>query len=331
MHCVKSIALKAPFHYIKAIMSFYEVHVNYSKRPELLNSVNSMINKYQCSGVLDYSIDESRVDEILGERAYSGGDVPEELIDEVTEVASSNTKTYFFEDKPEKFVNFINQLDGLEYEVKEQQEQDWNVKWREGFEPIEVSESLIVVPSWIKRRFQHKTQVRIYPGMGFGTGTHETTFLCLELLTELVNRGANLKTCFDFGCGSGILGIAHKLTTTDKVLIDFLDIDEEALTNTRQNLEINNIDEEGIQLLNSNQRNKLQESYRLIFANILQDVLHTERGFLVSQLEQNGFLIISGLLKEQLEETVSFYERVGIQCLSQRTKGDWAAALFIKS
>ena len=162
--------------------------------------------------------------------------------------------------------------------------------------------------------------------MGFGTGNHETTFLCLKLY-EKVRALKKVNTVLDFGCGSGILGIAA--IKKDLASIDFVDIDADALDNCLQNLNFNNYESystnHGLMLRN---RFKEEKEYDLVFANILENVLELEHDLLVNTTKSDGMLIISGLLIGQEENIVNQYRE--FQLVEMLTKGDWVALLFKK-
>ena len=179
-----------------------------SVKAELADEIDHIAcAEYAATGVEDFSIDEAKVDSILGERSYSGGDVPESVIFEVEDTLNTEglLKKYYFNSKEEaiEFQNYLN-THGQKLELIESEVEDWNEEWKKTYAPILVSEELEIIPSWNKEDYSSlaKNQIYIYPGMGFGTGSHETTFLCLKLYTKYLNN--RFKTCLDFGCGSGI-------------------------------------------------------------------------------------------------------------------------------
>src|SRR5690606_10010880 len=124
--------------------------------------------------------------------------------------------------------------------IEECPQEDWNAEWKKHYSPIKVNELLEVIPSW-KDDYVSTTSQKIFinPGMGFGTGSHETTFLCLKLFTEELLSN-NIETVLDFGCGSGILGLSTFLFFPE-ARVDFYDIDLEANKNCFDNAEINKL------------------------------------------------------------------------------------------
>lgn len=284
------------------------------------------------TGVEDFSIDEEKVDSILGDRSYSGGDVPETVIYEVEDTlyTEGNLKKYYFntEDEALSFLNLLNKKNQTFHLVAEDAV-DWNEEWKKTYAPILVSEELEIIPSWNVEDYKsqaHK-QIYIYPGMGFGTGSHETTFLCLKLYTEFKKN--NIKSCLDFGCGSGILGLATLLFEPN-LEVDLYDIDPEAIENTKQNIELNKLQEKNINLLLPSHRKSINKKYDLVFANILQNVLLLEKKYLVTCLNPGGQIILSGLLNGQEDEVVDRYleENSTLKHIETIYKGDWLAIIM---
>ncbi len=311
-------------------MSYIEMTIDFSQNANFQPEIDSLIERYNCIGSTDFNLNEAEVDRILGERAYSGGDVPLEVLEEVEALCSLEKKKFFFENLDKDLLLELSKISDIKVEVNELEDEDWNLTWRKSYAPIEVSNKILVTPSWIEPTDHYETIVKIYPGMGFGTGTHETTFLCLKLFSEIMDRGRTFKSCLDFGCGSGILGLAFLLSSGREC--DLVDIDEGALINTRQNLELNNfVEDENIRVLTSHERAKIKNEYNLVFANILQNVLFLEKGFLTSSLSGNGLLILSGLLRSQVADTIAYFETASdIEHLKTIYKGDWAAILIRK-
>jgi ribosomal protein L11 methyltransferase len=310
---------------------------------------------FSCSGVEEFIIDEAEVDRILGERSYSGGDIPIEVLEEVEaahyEAEEISFKFYFEgqdkqrEDQAKAFSTYAKEVlesKLLKVDIITSAQQDWNQVWREHYQAIPISPLLKVIPSWEKVEGENLKgdELFIYPGQGFGTGGHETTHLCLEFLSDLKETG-KLKTpfsCLDFGCGSGILGIgAYKLGSAKEDII-FYDIDEEALKNTEQNCALNEMNLDLVQVLHSSQRKLLEQKinhkkFDLVFANILMNVLELECDFLISSLKQGSdsgsYLILSGLLKHQGEAIkLKFLESSLLEFVSEKGKNDWLALCF---
>jgi ribosomal protein L11 methyltransferase len=287
------------------------------------------VSQFHSQGIEEYSLNEEEVDRILGDRSYSGGDLPEEVLDEVEAVVKKGAVTvrFFFESESDTrgFAGELNRKILGEVQVEECPVEDWNAEWKKHYAPIVVNEKLTVIPAW-EKNFQTKSGEKIFinPGMGFGTGSHETTFLCLKLFTEEVKSRPS--DVLDFGSGSGILGLAA-LKFYPESRVDFYDIDPEANENCLQNAEINSLKDRKFRLLLPEVRNYLQPAYDLVFANILENILMLEKDYLLSAVKPGGSLILSGLLRHQSAGVIDAY-RKSIPFVKEVTKGDWSALLF---
>lgn len=305
---------------------YYKILLEQSLYQKLISSMD--LNKiFKIMGVEEFSMEEIEVDELLGERSYSGGDLPESILDEVVSYQDSQLnemiKIYFeLEDQANEFILKINEKFNLDIRYIKEEYQDWNESWKNNFQPIEINSQNILIPSWYSEvNFEHKNIVKIYPGMGFGTGSHETTFLCLKILVEELNL-SNIQTCMDYGCGSGILAIFLNSVKTQK-RTDYYDIDIDALENCKINLELNNLKDSYNLFLPKDQSDFL-ESYDLVFANILQNVLLSEK----DRIEKisSKYLIISGLLNGQEEDVINSYKEMKL--VKVLRKNDWCALLL---
>jgi ribosomal protein L11 methyltransferase len=288
------------------------------------------LEKCEALGIEEFSLTEPEVDAILGERSYSGGDLPLSVLEEVEEVLQKRPGTYrfFFNDekKAKTFFGEVKNLALCEAQIEKQETADWNAEWKKHYSPIEVNDKLTIVPSWqTDYRAKSEKQLLINPGMGFGTGSHETTFLCLKLFTELV-VGSKIETVLDFGSGSGILGLATFLFYPD-ARVDFYDIDPEANKNCYQNAEINGLESKAFRLLLPEVRSQLSNNYDVVFANILENILVQEHSYLTEVSKR--YLILSGLLKHQTPGIVELYSQQ-MKLIRQENRGDWSALLFEK-
>jgi ribosomal protein L11 methyltransferase len=288
------------------------------------------MEQFSALGIEEFSLTEAEVDEILGERAYSGGDVPETVLDEVEESVRSQSAHYrFFFDSQSaahEFKNFCQREILAEVQLEEQTVQDWNAEWKKHYSPIYVNDQFEVIPAWMQEyKSKSKHSLYINPGMGFGTGSHETTFLCLQLLTE--NLNSKISRVLDFGSGSGILGLAS-LKFYPEAEIDFYDIDPEANKNCFQNAELNGLENLSFRLVLPEVRDVLKKEYDLVFANILESILLMEQKYLAHVTSPGGLLILSGLLNHQVEGIVKTYESLGMKLINHLSKGDWSALSF---
>ncbi|MBT3983063.1 MAG: methyltransferase [Bacteriovoracaceae bacterium] len=302
---------------------------------QLKSSVQDIaFSEYGCQGSCEYSMDEPEVDEILGERSYSGGDLPLDVIEEVESkvLGSSEFRVgYFYNENEylERASAFVNKLEKKFPEITAsltlKEEKDWNTEWRKSYGKIVIDDELSIIPSWEKETLK-RDELYIYPGQGFGTGSHETTFLCLEAFCKLIVDLDGAPCVLDFGCGSGILGIAALKKKIKNV--QFFDIDDEALENCHQNIELNEMHCLGGFVVTKNKRD-LDQKFDLVFANILLDILTDEHNFLLEKTKPGGILIVSGILKCQKEELIQFYTKdSGFEELFYSEKNDWGMVVF---
>jgi ribosomal protein L11 methyltransferase len=290
---------------------------------------------YSCLGIEEYSLNEPEVDELLGMRSYSGGDLPLDVLEEVDTVmhaGSFHYKFFFSGDQEEVAKNFLLALQTkflCEAQLETKVDEDWNAEWKKHYRPIHVPGGLVVLPEWEKIETNSTERViRIHPGMGFGTGSHETTFLCLKAFLALKSELNQKDTVLDYGSGSGILGLATLLYFPDWRAL-MVDIDPEAHRNCTQNMALNQINSDRVDLLLLDERPMTQ--FPIVFANILQNILHEERDYLIERTAESGYLILSGLLKSQLSETLEFYlTNPSIELVNQDTKQDWGCIVLRK-
>ena len=296
----------------------------------ILESIKvSAFDKFHAIGIEEFSLSEDEVDKILGERAYSGGDIPLEVLNEVEEktLLTDESITIYFKDKEDalKFCHYLEkETSCLDFSLREGEHQDWNEKWRRHFKPISINNKLAIIPEWEMTEEKKNSEIYIYPGMGFGTGGHQTTHLCLKFFTELED-GLWQKNCLDFGCGSGILGIAAiKLSN---MVVDFCDIDINALENCKKNLELNfDVSTLSGSRIVSRKNYKSQRKYDLIFANILNHILEMEKLEILNSLNRDGYLILSGILNDQVDSLKKVYHELDV--LKVESMGDWSAILM---
>jgi len=296
---------------------------------EALIEINlKAFDEFGCEGIEEYNLDEASIDEILGREAYLGAEIPQELIEKL-EGKPQKIKYHFTGDGAEEFKKYLNEK-GFAAEVIKNSWEDWNKKWKEHYKPIVVSSELKIIPVLDDKLDFAKEDgcIYIYPGMGFGTGTHETTFLCMKIFTDLFKSGFRPSDCLDFGCGSGILGIATLKLTYANVL--FCDVDAQALDNCKKNLYLNFNDERlhGSSLI-IRDRLKAPDGFDLVYANILENILLGESELIISSLKKGAKLIVSGLLKNQEKDFKSKFDPENrLEKIRTEVEGDWCAILF---
>ena len=206
-------------------------------------------------------------------------------------------------------------------------DQNWMEAWKQHYKPILIGQRLLILPAWLDSPEPKRIPIKIDPGMAFGTGTHPTTQLCLELMEVSTDRRP-LTTVIDVGCGSGILSIAAIKLGAKSVL--GVDIDIESVKNSRENADTNGVGEE-LLLGQGSVTEILSGSFQfksapLVVANILGPILiRLFDAGLADLVEPTGEIILSGILDHQAESVIAAGEAKGLKRNDQRQIGDWVA------
>jgi len=175
---------------------------------------------------------------------------------------------------------------------------DWVRKTQQQFQPICVAPGLWIVPSWCEPADPKAINLRLDPGLAFGTGSHPTTRMCLRWLALHLSAGA---TVLDYGCGSGILAIAA--AKLGAAAVDAIDVDTQAITASRENAKLNNVVA----------RFDLAEAftastYNVVVANILANPLQLLAPLLAARVRARGQVVLSGILEPQAAAVIAAYE-----------------------
>jgi ribosomal protein L11 methyltransferase len=198
-------------------------------------------------------------------------------------------------------------------------DQDWLAEWKKGYEPIPIGAKLLITPSWKREQIVagERAIVQIDPGMAFGTGTHETTRGCLELLEKYWHGGALL----DVGTGTGILAIAAVKLVPGARVVGF-DVDPEAIDVALENAEINGV-AEAVEL----EVNKLAsfhgEAFDVVLANLTADVIVPLAADFPQVMSAAGTLIVSGILREQGDDVCAALDAQGFAAIEAKPDGEW--------
>ena len=207
--------------------------------------------------------------------------------------------------------------------IKKLDNQNWVENYQKKFRPLTFGEKLIVCPSWHEVNYPENYVIaQIDPGLAFGSGSHETTDLCLNYLA---NNSLKDLSVMDYGCGSGILAISSLLLGAKQAIA--IDNDPQAITATRENAKKNNVIEN---LLICNPKNLCLEKNDLIIANIFTNSLIDLRDHFLNKLKDNGKLVLSGILASQLDTIIIHYES-HINLLSVKQKNIWCLVEFQKN
>ena len=199
-------------------------------------------------------------------------------------------------------------------------EEDWATAWKKYYHPIPVGSRLVICPSWERYdRDDGRTVLQLDPGMAFGTGTHDTTRLCLTLIEEYCRQGRPL---LDVGCGSGILAIAARLLGASPAL--GIDIDTTAVRVAEENARLNGVADRST-FVCGDLTQKASGTYPLICANIVADIIIRLLPDLPRFLEPEGVFVASGIITEREADVTAAFAANGFQIRKRLESGGWVA------
>ena len=234
------------------------------------------------------------------------------------------------EDNPQEAIAFLTERytsEGIPHTVECEScvEEDWLNNWKKYFNPIPVGEKLLIRPTW-RDEFdaQGRVVLNLDPGLAFGTGTHETTRLVLQVIEKYAGKG---KTFLDIGCGSGILAVAGLLLGCESAV--GVDIDEMAVKTARENAELNKVSEK-FEVLCGNLTDKISGTYDIVAANIVADAIIALSRDVGGFMNDDSVYIMSGIIDTRADEVeqavtkrfeiIDKYEENGWVCLVAKKK-----------
>ena len=222
-------------------------------------------------------------------------------------------------------------LGSLRIEERLVSEEDWANNWKAYYKPLEIGERLVVRPSWEAIGDTDRVVLSLDPGMAFGTGTHQTTRLCLEFLERLVKNGDEM---LDLGCGSGILSIAGLLLGASHAIA--VDIDPIVETIAAENAAMNGIKDEyrimtGDILSDDGIKREIsKQRYDIVTANIVASVIIKLAPQIPALLKDDGVFIASGIILERLDEVKNALANNGLKVLEVKKLDEWSALTAVK-
>ena len=223
----------------------------------------------------------------------------------------------------ENELSFLKNKCAMRYRVtyRELDEEDWAEAWKAFFEPQKIGRNIVVKPTWCDYTAKHSDIVlELDPGMAFGTGTHPTTALCIQLMEDHLTPGDSF---LDLGTGSGILMIAAV-----KLGAGFacgVDKDSIAIDVAASNLKLNGLDCDNAMLYTGNLLTRITDSYDFVAANIFTHVILELLDEMPRALKKDGIFVCSGMYEENKNLVVTRLENMGFEILAIRAQEQWAA------
>lgn len=209
-----------------------------------------------------------------------------------------------------------------EVTTSEVYEKDWAEAWKKYYKPKKIGERIVVKPTWEEyEKEDNDIILELDPGMAFGTGTHETTILCIRQLEKYIESE---QTVFDVGCGSGILSIAAAKLGAEKVVA--VDFDELAVKVTKENARINNV-EDIIDIRHGNLLDVVSETSDIIVANIIAEIIVVLTKDISKFLKKGGVFITSGIIHEKIDMVKETMIAEGLEIIDTITLGEWASVV----
>ena len=230
-----------------------------------------------------------------------------------------------FKGELEQLGQNINIGEFFKIETTTIKDSDWENSWKDYFDILNIGEKFVIVPTWREyENEENKYVINIDPGMAFGTGGHETTSLCIKNLEKYVKPHDNI---IDVGCGSGILSIAASYLTDGE--IKAVDLDKLAVDVSRENFALNNL-ENRITVEEASLLTKETKKYNVIVANILAHIIELMLDDAYKLLEDGGYYITSGIIKDKKDELLEKMLERGFKLVEETSDNDWYSFVVTK-
>lgn len=230
-------------------------------------------------------------------------------------------KVYFSPEEKDKYLELervLKEKGFTDLLIREEDDVDWSNNWKKYYHTLEIGKKIAIKPCW--EAYENKDNrviVEIDPGMAFGTGSHETTYLCLEALEKYIKPQDKV---FDIGCGSGILAIAAIKLGAESALC--VDIDENCIKASKNNAKLNRVDDRMI-IYKGNLLDKVEGKADVIISNIIAEIIAEMIPKLNSHLNEGGRFILSGIIHDKIDLIKSALEREGLELVEIKEKNEW--------
>lgn len=210
-----------------------------------------------------------------------------------------------------------DELGSWDFELEEKKTEDWSQKWKEKWDVTHVTDKIAVVPDWIDYKpKENEVIIKLEPGCAFGTGTHQTTQLCMKALEKYMNKGDKVA---DIGMGSGILSIlAKKLGATS---VYGCDTDDTVIEVAKENAKKNNVEA----TFELGSADKINDKFDFVCANILHFVLAEIMGDLKNLMKSGAMMSLSGILDEKKQMVIDAYEKENLELVEEIHQDQWTS------
>lgn len=210
-----------------------------------------------------------------------------------------------------------DELGSWDFELEEKKTEDWSQKWKEKWDVTHVTDKIAVVPDWIDYKpKENEVIIKLEPGCAFGTGTHQTTQLCMKALEKYMNKGDKVA---DIGMGSGILSIlAKKLRATS---VYGCDTDDTVIEVAKENAKKNNVEA----TFELGSADKINDKFDFVCANILHFVLAEIMGDLKNLMKTGAMMSLSGILDEKKQMVIDAYEKENLELVEEIHQDQWTS------
>lgn len=213
-------------------------------------------------------------------------------------------------------------LGSWDFELEEKQTEDWSQKWKEKWDVTHVTDKIAVVPDWIDYEPKNnEVTIKLEPGCAFGTGTHQTTQLCMKALEKYMKQGDRVA---DIGMGSGILSILAKKLGASYVY--GCDNDETVIEVAKENAAKNNVEA----TFELGTADKVNDKFDFVVANILHFVLAEIMGDLKNIMKSGALMSLSGILDEKKQMVIEAYEKEGLELVEEIKQDQWTSFVVRK-
>ncbi len=311
-------------------MNWIEVQV--SVAPEAVEAVSEIYYRFGANGV---SIEEPI--EITADANLYWDYTDESMIDRSVE---SKVIAYYPsvgeepDDKIKKIRQEIRDLESFgirigsgAIRVRTVKQEDWENSWKQYFKPIRVTDRIVIKPQWEEySQGPDELMIQIDPGMAFGTGSHETTSMCLSALERYVRKGISV---LDVGTGSGILSIAAALLGAER--ITGVDLDPVAVEVAKENVALNKVDR-FVEILHGDLVERIDRKYEIVVANIIAEaILILLESGVKNFVKDDGLLICSGIILEKEAAVIEKLQEIGFEIQAVDRRGEWVCIVSKES